>query len=101
MTPLDIFSEETANLTTSDIQGIKRLRNTEAYHIIQFLKNQASLDFSMSWLFWSSLILQVYEDTQINVCMSVQRVQLFYKRPVSLPYKDESIRISRNSKSGL
>lgn len=47
------------------------------------------------------LILQVYEDTQINVCMSVQRVQLFYKRPVSLPYKDESIRISRNSKSGL
>ena len=23
------------------------------------------------------LILQVYEDTQINVCMSVQRVQLF------------------------
>lgn len=47
------------------------------------------------------LILQVYEYTQINVCMSVQRVQLFYKRPVSLPYKDESIRISRNSKSGL
>lgn len=47
------------------------------------------------------LILQVYEDTQINVCMSIQRVQLFYKRPVSLPYKDESIRISRNSKSGL
>lgn len=25
------------------------------------------------------LILQVYEDTQINVCMSVQRVQLFLK----------------------
>lgn len=43
----------------------------------------------------------ILKDTQINVCMSVQRVQLFYKRPVSLPYKDESIRISRNSKSGL
>lgn len=57
LTPQDAFSEETANLTTSDIQGIKRLRKTEAYHIIQFLKNQASLDFSMSWLFWSSLLL--------------------------------------------